>query len=238
MRWRDVNREIATRLAGSAALADERPIMVIDSIRQQLHWIDIDDELNRCYPVSTAANGMGNRVDSYKTPIGIHRVRQKIGGGAPRGMVFEARKPSGRITGNLDNREQDEITSRILWLDGLEPGVNQGGDCDTYSRYIYIHGTSDEKRIGEAVSAGCIRMNNDDVIELFEDVLVKPSREDIWRSLLKKCCTPAAGSWRRYTWAFSWRWCCSRSSSSRSLRIIFRWCSVPAKPIWYWWCFR
>jgi lipoprotein-anchoring transpeptidase ErfK/SrfK len=172
MRWRDVNREIATRLAGSAALADERPIMVIDSIRQQLHWIDIDDELNRCYPVSTAANGMGNQVDTYKTPIGIHRVRQKIGGGAPRGMVFEARKPSGRITGNLDNREQDEITSRILWLDGLEPGVNQGGDCDTYSRYIYIHGTSDEKRIGEAVSAGCIRMNNDDVIELFEDVLV------------------------------------------------------------------
>ncbi|MCP4392428.1 MAG: L,D-transpeptidase [Gammaproteobacteria bacterium] len=172
MRWQDINREIASTLQGSAALADERPIIVVDSVRQLMHWIDIEDEFNRDYPVSTAANGMGNRIDTYKTPFGIHRVRQKIGGGQPRGMVFEAREPSGRITDNLDNRDQDEITSRILWLDGLEPGVNHGGNCDTYSRYIYIHGTSDEKRIGEPVSAGCIRMNNDDVIELFEGVLV------------------------------------------------------------------
>ena len=87
-------------------------------------------------------------------------------------MVFEAREPIGRIARNLDNRDQDEITSRILWLDGLEQGVNRDGKCDTYSRYIYIHGTSDERRIGEPVSAGCIRMKNDDVIELFDDVLV------------------------------------------------------------------
>lgn len=172
MRWHEINREIASRLPGSTALADERPIIFVDSIRQQLHWIVIEDELNRCYSISTAANGIGNRVDTYKTPFGIHRVRQKIGGGEPRGMIFEAREPCGRITQNLDNRDQDEITSRILWLDGLEPGINQGGNYDTYSRYIYIHGTSDEKRIGKPVSAGCIRMNNDDVIELFEEVLL------------------------------------------------------------------
>jgi lipoprotein-anchoring transpeptidase ErfK/SrfK len=172
MQWRDINREIADKLSGSSALADERPIIFVDSIRQRLYWIDIDDDNNRSYPISTAANGMGNRVDSYKTPFGIHRVRQKIGGGQPRGMVFEAREPVGRIARNLDNREQDEITSRIMWLDGLEQGVNRDGAYDTYSRYIYIHGTSDETRIGEAVSAGCIRMKNDDVIELFEDVLV------------------------------------------------------------------
>ncbi len=172
MRWRDINREMAARLQGNSALADERPIVVIDSAHQQLHLVDIDDDLNRSFPISTAANGMGNRVDSYKTPLGIHRVRQKIGGGQPRGMVFEAREATGRVTRDLDNREQDEITSRILWLDGLEPGVNRDGYCDTFSRYIYIHGTSDEKRVGEAVSAGCIRMKNDDVIELFEDVLV------------------------------------------------------------------
>jgi len=172
MQWRDLNREIAARLSGSSALADERPIIVIDSIRQRLHWIDIEDDSNRSYSISTAANGMGNRIDSYKTPFGIHRVRQKIGGGQPRGMVFEAREPVGRVAHDLDNRDQDEITSRIMWLDGLEQGVNRDGAYDTYSRYIYIHGTSDEKRIGEAVSAGCIRMKNDDVIELFEDVLV------------------------------------------------------------------
>ena len=172
MQWREIKREIAARLSGNSALADERPIIVIESDRQLLHWLDIEDDNNRSYPISTAANGMGNRVDSYKTPSGIHRVRQKIGGGEPRGTVFEARKPTGRVTRNLDNRDQDEITSRILWLDGLEQGVNRDGDCDTFSRYIYIHGTSDEKRIGEPVSAGCIRMKNDDVIELFEDVMV------------------------------------------------------------------
>ena len=172
MRWQDIQREVAARLSGNPALADERPFVVIDSTQQQLHWIDIESENNRSYPISTAANGMGNQIDSYMTPLGIHRVRQKIGGDQPRGMVFEAREPTGRIAGNLDNRERDEITSRILWLDGLEPGVNRDGDCDTFSRYIYIHGTSDEKRIGEPVSAGCIRMKNDDVIELFEDVLV------------------------------------------------------------------
>ena len=172
MLWQDINREVAPRLRGNAALADERPFIVIESRHQQLHWIDIEPGNNRCYPVSTAANGMGNRVDSGKTPFGIHRVRQKVGGGEPCGMVFEARQPTDRIARDLDNREKDEITSRILWLDGLEQGLNLDGDCDTWSRYIYIHGTSDEKRIGEAVSAGCIRMKNDDVIELFDDVLV------------------------------------------------------------------
>ena len=132
----------------------------------------MEPENNRSYAVSTAANGLGNRLDSFKTPFGIHRIRQKIGGGEPRGMIFEAREPLGKIAGNLDNRDKDEITSRILWLDGLEEGVNRGGTCDTFERYIYIHGTSDEKRIGQPVSAGCIRMNNDDVIELFNEVLV------------------------------------------------------------------
>ncbi len=172
MLWHDLKREFAARLAGNPALADERPFIYIDSKQQQLHWIDIDAEHNRSYSISTAEKGMGNRAESYKTPVGIHRIRQKIGGGQPQGMVFEARQPTGKVVRDFDNREKDEITSRILWLDGLEGGHNCGGDCDTYSRFIYIHGTSDEKRIGEPVSAGCIRMRNDDVIELFEEVLV------------------------------------------------------------------
>ena len=171
MHWQDIKREVAASLSGNHAADYERPFIVIDSVRQQLHWVDIESENNRSYPISTAARGMGNRVDSNMTPLGIHRVRQKIGGGQPRGMVFEARKPTGKIVRNLDNRDQDEITSRILWLDGMEQGVNRDGDCDTFSRYIYIHGTSDEKRIGEPVSAGCIRMKNDDVIALFEETL-------------------------------------------------------------------
>lgn len=172
MLWHDLKREIADKLQGNPALADERPFVYIDSMQQKLHWIDIEANNNRSYSVSTAARGMGNRLDSFKTPFGIHRIRQKIGGGEPRATIFEAREPIGRIAGSLDNREKDEITSRILWLDGLEVGINRGGVHDTFARYIYIHGTSDEERIGQPVSAGCIRMMNDDVIELFDEALV------------------------------------------------------------------
>ena len=172
MSWEDLSREIAGKLGGHPALADERPIICIDSLHQRMDRLDLEVEYNRSYPISTAARGMGNRVDSFKTPFGIHRIRQKIGGGQLKGMIFEAREPIGKIARDLDIRERDEITSRILWLDGLEQGVNNGGVYDTYSRYIYIHGTSDEKRIGQPVSAGCIRMKNDDVIELFDEVLV------------------------------------------------------------------
>ena len=94
------------------------------------------------------------------------------GGGEPSGMIFQGREPVGQVARSLDNREKDEITSRILWLDGLEQGINRGGGNDTFARYIYIHGTSDEKRIGQPVSAGCIRMRNRDVIDLFNEVLV------------------------------------------------------------------
>jgi hypothetical protein len=172
MSWSDLSREIAGKLNGNPALADERPIICIDSVRQRMDCFDVEAERNRSYPISTAALGLGNQADSFKTPPGIHRIRQKIGGGQPRGMIFEAREPTGKIARDLDIRERDEITSRILWLDGLEEGFNNGGACDTYSRYIYIHGTSDEKRIGQSVSAGCIRMKNDDVIELFDEVMV------------------------------------------------------------------
>jgi len=172
MKWLDLKREVADQLNGNPALADERPIIFIDSRQQRLYRFDIEAENNCSYPISTAANGMGNRLDSFKTPIGTHRIRHKIGGGESRGTIFEARESTGRIASSLDNREKDEITSRILWLDGLQEGINRGGVYDTYSRYIYIHGTSDEKRIGEPVSAGCIRMKNDDVIELFDEVLV------------------------------------------------------------------
>ena len=172
MDWHKLSHEIAEHLTGNPALADERPIIYIDSRQQRLYCVAIEEEECFDYPVSTAANGMGNRMDSYKTPIGIHRIRKKIGGGEPKGTIFEARESTGKIATRMNNMEKDEITSRILWLDGMEEGINRGGGYDTFDRYIYIHGTSDEKRIGRPVSAGCIRMNNDDVIELFDEVMV------------------------------------------------------------------
>jgi lipoprotein-anchoring transpeptidase ErfK/SrfK len=172
MLWQDIYRKVLEKFPGNIALADQRPFIFIDARKQQLCWIDIDEAENKTYSISTATNGLGNRVDSNKTPVGIHRIKQKIGGGEPQGMVFKGRIATGQISKNTDNREEDEITSRILWLDGLEPGFNKGNVHDTYSRYIYIHGTSDEQRIGQPVSHGCIRMKNKDVIELFDEVLV------------------------------------------------------------------
>jgi lipoprotein-anchoring transpeptidase ErfK/SrfK len=172
MDWQKLSQEIAGKLSGNPALADERPIIYVDSRQQLLLLVDIEAENSCSYPVSTAANGMGNLRDSFKTPLGIHRIRQKIGGAEPIGMVFQARAPTGKTAASLDNRDRDEITSRILWLDGLEQGINRGGVYDTFERYIYIHGTSDEQRIGEPVSAGCIRMKNEDIIRLFDEVMV------------------------------------------------------------------
>lgn len=127
------------------------------------------------FPVSTARNGAGEQEGSFCTPRGAHRIAQKIGERAPRFAVFSARVATGEIwTQQLDAADpgRDWILSRILWLDGLEPGRNQGGNVDSHARYIYIHGTNEEDKIGTPVSHGCIRMRNDDVVALFDLVSV------------------------------------------------------------------
>jgi len=172
MLWSELYSQVLDKLPAALALAYQRPIILIDATKQLLHCINNDGADTKTYSVSTAVNGLGNHVDSYKTPIGIHRIKQKIGVGEPLGMVFAAREATGQVSNKTDNREEDEITSRILWLDGMEQGFNKGGAHDSFSRYIYIHGTSDEKRIGEPVSAGCIRMKNVDVIDFFDTVMV------------------------------------------------------------------
>jgi len=172
MLWQEISDQIAPQLGHNLALVYERPLIYIDTTRQRLHHIDIEPKRTRFYTISTAAAGLGNQFDSHKTPSGIHQIKQKVGSGEPIGTVFKGREPTGKISTQIDNQDEDEITTRILWLDGMEQDVNLGSVCDTFSRYIYIHGTSDEKRIGQAVSHGCIRMNNQDVIKLFDNAQV------------------------------------------------------------------
>ena len=138
--------------------------------KQQLDLYDGDDELLQQYPVSTSKYGAGSENGSEKTPLGLHRIKDKIGGAMPVNEVFIGRVPHG----NLDECKErgvelpdDVIMSRVLWLDGMEPGRNQGGYVDTYQRYIYIHGTNDEDSIGTPSSIGCIRMRNADVVDLY-----------------------------------------------------------------------
>jgi len=143
----------------------------IDIPRQTLELFAPDGACIRRYAVSTAANGAGEKAGSERTPRGRHRIRAKIGAGAPVGAVFRARRPTGEIwTPELaaTHPGRDWILSRILWLCGEEPGLNRGGDVDSQRRYIYIHGTGDDQPMGEPLSHGCIRMRNRDVVELFD----------------------------------------------------------------------
>lgn len=123
--------------------------------------------------ISTAKNGPGERFGSECTPRGSHIVRAMIGANRPANTVFIGRRPTGELyTSALREQfpERDWILTRILWLSGLEIGCNRLGSVDTMRRYIYIHGCPDEDTMGISGSHGCIKMHNQDVMELFERV--------------------------------------------------------------------
>lgn len=145
------------------------------------------------YTVSTSRHGTGQKKDTFQTPLGLHRIKHKIGKDVPKGAIFEERVFKGQIwipsakdaapantSTNAETHakadeplESDLITSRILWLDGLEAGHNSGNHpdgtlVDSHQRFIYIHGTNHETDIGKPASHGCIRMHNKEVIALFE----------------------------------------------------------------------
>lgn len=139
---------------------------------QALELYDGSSLLSR-YPISSAARGAGEQVDSFMTPRGRHLIRAKIGGGCPENTVFVGRRPSGeRWTPELaaEFPGRDWMLTRILWLSGCELGCNRLGSVDTMRRYIYLHGTPDSVKLGEPGSRGCLRMRNRDIIELFDRV--------------------------------------------------------------------
>jgi lipoprotein-anchoring transpeptidase ErfK/SrfK len=147
----------------------------INVTQQQLKLLDEDGRLISQYPVSTSRYGTGSENGSQKTPLGLHRIKDKIGGAMPVNEVFIGRVPHGNLQECIERGVElpdDVIMSRILWLEGMEPGRNQGGYVDTYQRYIYIHGTNHEENIGKPASIGCIRMRNQDIVELYRLVEV------------------------------------------------------------------
>lgn len=151
-------------------LGDEpRRWLLVDVAAQRLSLLE-DGRVARSYGVSTAAAGIDGREGSFGTPPGVHRIARKIGAEEPRGAWFESREPKGQVWTPGDRRDEDLILSRILTLDGCEDGVNRGPGCDSLQRFIYVHGTNHEDRIGEPVSHGCIRLSNTDVIDLFDRV--------------------------------------------------------------------
>lgn len=165
--------------------------LLVDVARQRLHLLEGEAPVAD-WPVSTAAVGVDAREGSGGTPPGVHRIGQRIGAGAPAGMVFVSREPTGLVwvpgardvpDGNAQGDaagdaqgdahaappiDQDLILTRVLTLDGLEEGVNRGPGVDSASRYIYLHGTNAEDRLGTPCSHGCVRLANADVATLFD----------------------------------------------------------------------
>lgn len=147
--------------------------IIVNIGKQRLYCMDSNNAIIRDYPVSTSSLGAGNENGSFKTPLGEHSIAQKIGAGCHLNEVFVGRQPLGvldELQSSGSELPDDIITTRILWLKGLEPGINTGEGVDSYERYIYIHGTPEEDKIGKPASHGCVRMKNEDIIELFDDV--------------------------------------------------------------------
>jgi UDP-N-acetylmuramate--alanine ligase len=143
-------------------------LLIVDVERQRLYLL-ADKRLAGEFLVSTAVAGVGEEEGSHCTPLGWHRIHTRIGGEAPAGAVFADRKPTGEVwTG--EPRSEDLILTRVLTLDGLEPGVNRGGSRDSLARYIYLHGTNHERLLGLPASHGCVRLASTDLIEVFNGV--------------------------------------------------------------------
>jgi L,D-transpeptidase YbiS len=132
--------------------------------------------LRKQFRCSTSMFGIGEQAGSNMTPRGLHRIAEKIGGGWPSGTVFKGRKFVGFT---WQGWPEAMITTRILWLEGLEPGFNRGGDVDSRARYIYIHGTGDELTLGRPASHGCAHLAAQDLMPLYDKL---PSGTLVWIS--------------------------------------------------------
>jgi UDP-N-acetylmuramate--alanine ligase len=150
-------------------LTDPGELFLVVSIEAQSLLVCVNDTIVERYDCSTSRFGNGNRENSLKTPLGIHRIREKFGSGAPAGRIFRDREDQGMDWDHSQNGD-NLILTRILWLEGLEEGINKGAGVDTYERYIYIHGTGREDMVGTPLSHGCVCLRNHDVIRLYDIV--------------------------------------------------------------------
>ena len=148
-------------------------VLVVSISRQTLQLFE-RESLAQAFPVSTSARPPSNEKDSLGTPRGLHEIAERIGAGSPPGIVYKGRVSTGHHFTELSDAENERnlITTRILWLRGLEPGFNAGGNVDSYQRYIYIHGTNHEDRIGTPSSGGCVQLANLDMVTLHDAVRV------------------------------------------------------------------
>tara|TARA_B100001769_G_C22071753_1_gene576904 strand:+ start:474 stop:1007 length:534 start_codon:yes stop_codon:yes gene_type:complete len=150
--------------------------LITVDINNQILTLFENFKIIKKYKISTSKFGEGQETGSNKTPLGAHYIRDCIGNNAEIFTVFQNRIETNNLAEVIKDKRscnEDIICSRILWLSGLENGINKGGNIDSYSRYIYIHGTNEEGLLGKKASHGCIRMSNSDIIELCNKEIFK-----------------------------------------------------------------
>lgn len=153
----------ALLLLGGCVHEDTHHKIIISTTDQRMFVLKDNVKIAE-YPVSTSKFGVGDQRGSNETPLGLLKIKQKIGGSAPAGAVFKSRRRTGEVIA-VDAPGRDPIVTRILWLDGVE-----SHNRNAFSRCIYIHGTPEERNIGVPASYGCIRMKSVDVIDLYDTV--------------------------------------------------------------------
>ena len=145
------------------------------SIKNQKMYHIKEGAIVKKYIISSSEYGTGSETGSNKTPLGLHKVKEKYGDETPINGRMIGRVFYGQIAtlyNDTTKSKTDDVTSRIFWLEGLEKGKNKGEGIDSYKRYIYIHGTSEEGRLGRPASHGCIRMKNNEVIDLYKTIAI------------------------------------------------------------------
>lgn len=139
-------------------------------LREQKYYLFAGGQLEKAYTISSSRRPPSCVENSLGTPLGLHRIAERIGQGAPEGTVFRGRVSLGKRFWEMPEEDQQKnlITTRILWLDGMEEGLNRGEGIDTHARYVYLHGTNHEERLGTPDSHGCLLFSNADIIDLFD----------------------------------------------------------------------
>ena len=153
---------------------DYSELLFVSIENQKIYHLK-DGAILKKYIISSSEYGTGSEAGSNKTPLGLHKVKEKYGDETPINGRMIGRVFYGQIAtlyNDTTKSKTDDVTSRIFWLEGLEKGKNKGEGIDSYKRYIYIHGTSEEGRLGMPASHGCIRMKNNEVIDLYKTIAI------------------------------------------------------------------
>ena len=168
------SQEDIIQKANNYISTDYSELLFVSIENQKMYHIK-EGAIVKKYIISSSEYGTGSEAGSNKTPLGLHKVKEKYGDETPINGRMIGRVFYGQIATLYNDKTKsktDDVTSRIFWLEGLEKGKNKGEGIDSYKRYIYIHGTSEEGRLGRPASHGCIRMKNNEVIDLYKTIAI------------------------------------------------------------------